>query len=80
MAVASRERWHATWNNFAPSFLPLDLFVGEHEDVLDRIQEIADRVPFRPFEEPFILPFGKDYRAPGYANRIRVEEMLKRKG
>jgi hypothetical protein len=49
------------------------------QEVLDKIQEIADRVPFRPFEEPFILPFGKDYRAPGYANRIRVEEMLKRK-
>ena len=48
------------------------------QDVLDRIQEIADRVPFRPFEEPFVMPFNREYRAPGYANRIRVEEMLKR--
>ena len=36
-------------------------------DVLARIQEIADRVPFRPFEEPFGLPFGRDYKGPGHA-------------
>ena len=33
--------------------------------VLDRVQEIADMVPFRPFEEPFGLPFTRVYRGPG---------------
>jgi aryl-alcohol dehydrogenase-like predicted oxidoreductase len=36
-------------------------------DVLDAIQEIADLVPFRPFEEPFVLPFGREYKGPGMA-------------
>jgi hypothetical protein len=36
-------------------------------DVLVAIQEIADRVPFRPFEEPFGLPFGRAYKGPGHA-------------
>jgi aryl-alcohol dehydrogenase-like predicted oxidoreductase len=35
--------------------------------VLARLQEIADMVPFRPFEEPFGLPFGRPYRGPGVA-------------
>jgi aryl-alcohol dehydrogenase-like predicted oxidoreductase len=35
--------------------------------VLDRVQEIADLVPFRPFEEPFGLPFTRAYRGPGMA-------------
>ena len=34
------------------------------QDVLNRLQEIADMVPFRPFEEPFGLPFGRAYRGP----------------
>lgn len=37
------------------------------QDVLDRIQEVADLVPFRPFEEPFGLPFGRAYKGPGWA-------------
>jgi aryl-alcohol dehydrogenase-like predicted oxidoreductase len=37
------------------------------QDVLDAIQEIADLVPFRPFEEPFVLPFGREYKGPGMA-------------
>jgi len=37
------------------------------EDILDRLQEIADMVPFRPFEEPFGLPFGRPYKGPGIA-------------
>ena len=37
------------------------------EDVLARLQEIADMVPFHPFEEPFGLPFGRKYRGPGQA-------------
>ena len=36
-------------------------------DVLSRLQEIADMVPFRPYEEPFGLPFGRPYRGPGHA-------------
>jgi aryl-alcohol dehydrogenase-like predicted oxidoreductase len=36
-------------------------------EVLDRLAEIAAMVPFRPFEEPFGLPFGREYRGPGWA-------------
>jgi aryl-alcohol dehydrogenase-like predicted oxidoreductase len=36
-------------------------------DVLKRLDEIAAMVPFRPFAEPFILPFGREYRGPGAA-------------
>ena len=36
-------------------------------DVLKRLDEIAAMVPFRPFEEPFGLPFGRDYWGPGIA-------------
>ncbi len=36
-------------------------------DLLDRLREIAALVPFRPFEEPFCLPFGRAYRGPGKA-------------
>jgi aryl-alcohol dehydrogenase-like predicted oxidoreductase len=37
------------------------------QDVLDAVQEIADMVPFRPFEEPFGLPFTRPYKGPGHA-------------
>ena len=40
-------------------------------DILAHIDEIARLVPFRPFEEPFVMPFGRDYRGPGHANRSR---------
>jgi aryl-alcohol dehydrogenase-like predicted oxidoreductase len=37
-------------------------------DVLARIDEIAAMVPFRPFEEPFSMPFGRPERSgPGMA-------------
>ncbi|MBN1352644.1 aldo/keto reductase [candidate division KSB1 bacterium] len=36
-------------------------------DVLKRLEEIAALVPFRPFEEPFGLPFNSDYKGPGWA-------------
>lgn len=37
-------------------------------DVLAQLQEIADMVPFRPFEEPFSLPFGRsEPKRPGWA-------------
>ena len=38
-------------------------------DLLEEIQEIADMVPFRPYEEPFGLPFGRQYKWPGWAGR-----------
>lgn len=38
-------------------------------DLLARIQEIADLVPFHPFEEPFSLPFARPYKGPGWAGR-----------
>jgi len=48
------------------------------EDMLEQIQEIADMVPFRPFEEPFGLPFTRDYKGPGgrdaFARVLRDEE------
>jgi aryl-alcohol dehydrogenase-like predicted oxidoreductase len=36
-------------------------------DVLKRFNEIAATVPFRPFEEPFGLPWGSNYKGPGGA-------------
>ena len=36
-------------------------------DILDSLREIADMVPFRPFEEPFGLPFGRSYAGPWHA-------------
>jgi aryl-alcohol dehydrogenase-like predicted oxidoreductase len=36
-------------------------------DVLARLDEIASMVPYRPFEEPFGLPFGRAYRGPAVA-------------
>lgn len=36
-------------------------------DVLKRLDEIAAMVPFRPFEEPFGLPFARPYKGPGAA-------------
>ena len=34
-------------------------------DILEGFDEIAAMVPFRPFEEPFSLPFGRPYNGPG---------------
>ena len=36
-------------------------------DIIESLQEIADMVPFRPFEEPFGLPFGRSYTGPQHA-------------
>jgi aryl-alcohol dehydrogenase-like predicted oxidoreductase len=36
-------------------------------DMLARLDEIAAMVPFRPFEEPFGLPFARAYKGPGVA-------------
>jgi aryl-alcohol dehydrogenase-like predicted oxidoreductase len=38
-------------------------------ELLARLREIADMVPFRPYEEPFGLPFERPYRGPGPASR-----------
>lgn len=38
-------------------------------DLLRRIDEISGMVPFRPFEEPFGLPFLSHYKGPGMAGR-----------
>ena len=37
-------------------------------DLLRRLDEIYQMVPFRPFEEPFGLPFMREYRGPGQAS------------
>ena len=37
------------------------------QDILERLDEIAAMVPFRPFEEPFGLPFDRDHRGSGVA-------------
>lgn len=36
-------------------------------DLLQRLDAIAAMVPFRPYEEPFGLPFGRSYYGPGAA-------------
>ena len=38
------------------------------QDIISRLDEIASMVPHRPYEEPMILPFGKNYVGPGIAN------------
>jgi aryl-alcohol dehydrogenase-like predicted oxidoreductase len=35
------------------------------QELLTRLDEIAAMVPFRPFDEPAGLPFGRDYAGPG---------------
>lgn len=37
-------------------------------ELLARLDEIAAAVPFRPFEEPAVLPFLRPYRGPGWVN------------
>lgn len=36
-------------------------------ELITKLNEIATMVPFRPFEEPFSLPFVRDYKGPGQA-------------
>jgi len=36
-------------------------------ELMQRLDEIAAMVPFRPFEEPFGLPFGRARKGPGTA-------------
>ncbi len=42
------------------------------QELLERLREIADMVPMRPYEEPFGLPFGRDYKGPGHAMTWRT--------
>jgi aryl-alcohol dehydrogenase-like predicted oxidoreductase len=37
-------------------------------EVMGRLDAIAAMVPFRPFEEPMILPFSRSYAGPGLPN------------
>ena len=37
-------------------------------DMLARLDEIAAMLPYRPYEEPMILPFSKSYFGPGITN------------
>lgn len=37
------------------------------DNVLKKLDDIANMVPFRPFCEPFVLPFGRSYKGPGHA-------------
>ena len=37
-------------------------------ELIERIDAIAAMLPYRPFEEPMILPIGKPYFGPGMAN------------
>jgi aryl-alcohol dehydrogenase-like predicted oxidoreductase len=69
-------------SNPAISTIPIGCKTAEHleasvaaavkgplpDDIRSRLDEIADMVPHRPYEEPMILPFGKDYVGPGIAN------------
>lgn len=53
-------------------------------EILGRLDEIAAIVPYRPFEEPMILPLGKNYWGPGIANlgaaipvgKLRMEQRM----
>ncbi len=42
------------------------------QELLRRLQEIADMVPMRPYEEPFGLPFRREYTGPGHAMAWRI--------
>lgn len=38
------------------------------DELIERLNDIAAMLPYRPFEEPMILPLGKPYFGPGRAN------------
>lgn len=40
------------------------------EDIIKRIKIIAGMVPFRPYEEPYKLPFNTNYKGPGHIGRL----------
>jgi aryl-alcohol dehydrogenase-like predicted oxidoreductase len=49
-------------------------------EILDQLNQIANLLPFRPFEEPMILPLGKSYSGPGIANMGAAVQVGKLKG
>ncbi|MBN1401108.1 MAG: aldo/keto reductase [Anaerolineae bacterium] len=57
----ARSQWEVEQNVAAAEKGPLP------DEVLARLDEIAAMVPFRPFEEPFGLPFHREYAGPGHA-------------
>jgi len=59
--MGARSREEVEWNVAAAEKGPLPAEVIQHLD------QIAAMTPFRPFEEPFGLPFGREYWGPGTA-------------
>ena len=59
--MGARSAWEVEANVGAIEAGPLP------KDVLGRLDEIAAMVPFRPFCEPFGLPFTRPYKGPGHA-------------
>jgi len=41
------------------------------EDIMREIDEIAKMVPFRPYEEPYKLPFNTNYKGPGHIGTLK---------
>jgi aryl-alcohol dehydrogenase-like predicted oxidoreductase len=59
--MGARSAWEVETNVAAVEAGPLS------PDILGRLDEIAAMVPFRPFCEPFGLPFARPYKGPGHA-------------
>lgn len=59
--MGARSAWEVEANVAAVEAGPLP------RAILDRLDEIAAMVPFRPFCEPFGLPFTRAYKGPGHA-------------
>lgn len=84
-------------SNAAVSTIPIGCKTAEHLeasvaaaakgalplDILKRLDEVAAMVTHRPWEEPMILPFGRNYVGPGIANmgaavqvgKLKLEEV-----
>ncbi len=41
------------------------------EDIIRKIDQIAKMVPFRPYEEPYKLPFNTQYKGPGHIGTLK---------
>ncbi|MCJ7738630.1 MAG: aldo/keto reductase [Anaerolineae bacterium] len=59
--TGARAQWEVEANFAAVEKGPLP------EGVLDRLDQIAAMVPFRPFDEHYQLPFNREYKGPGHA-------------
>lgn len=57
--VGARNRTEVDLNCAAEQKGPLP------QDLIDEINDIAAMVPFRPFEEPYSMPFGREYNGLG---------------